>query len=76
MRMKYLAISVLLFLCVLQTTAQCSICTKTAAQMGERPAAALNNAIVYLMATPLLIMGFVGYRWWKREKAILEQERK
>lgn len=63
-------------MCVLQGYAQCSICTKTAAQMGERPAAALNNAIVYLMATPLLIMGYVGYRWWKREKAIMEQEKK
>lgn len=54
--------------------AQCSVCTKTAEQLGEGPASALNNAIVYLMMTPLLIMGFVGYRWWKREKMIQQQE--
>jgi hypothetical protein len=50
--------------------AQCSICTKTAQQLGEGPASALNNAIIYLMMMPLIIMGFVGYRWWKREKAL------
>lgn len=48
--------------------AQCSICTKTASQLGDGPAQGLNAAIVYLMFTPLAIMGFIGYRWWKREK--------
>ncbi|MEL4486195.1 hypothetical protein AAEH76_21880, partial [Shewanella algae] len=28
--------------------AQCSICTKTASQLGEGPASALNSAIIYL----------------------------
>lgn len=49
-------------------TAQCSICTKTASQMGEKPAAALNSAIIYLMAAPFAIMGFIGWRWWKSQK--------
>ncbi|MFN5136023.1 MAG: hypothetical protein ACK5DG_11965 [Chitinophagaceae bacterium] len=48
--------------------AQCSICTKTASQMGEKPAAALNSAIIYLMAAPFAIMGFIGWRWWKSQK--------
>jgi hypothetical protein len=48
--------------------AQCSICTKTASQLGEKPAAALNTAIVYLMAAPFAIIGFVGWRWWKGQK--------
>ncbi len=48
--------------------AQCSICTKTASQLGEKPAAALNTAIVYLMAAPFAIVGFVGWRWWKGQK--------
>lgn len=54
--------------CVTNTFAQCSICTKTASQLGDGPAQGLNGAIVYLMITPLAIMGFIGYRWWKREK--------
>ncbi|MBX9782657.1 MAG: hypothetical protein K2X48_05100 [Chitinophagaceae bacterium] len=49
-------------------SAQCSICTKTASQMGEKPAAALNTAIIYLMAAPFAIMGFIGWRWWKSQK--------
>ena len=48
--------------------AQCAICTKTAAQLGEKPAKALNGAIVYLAAAPLLMMGFIGYRWWKHNR--------
>lgn len=45
--------------------AQCSICTKTAQQLGHKPAKALNAGIIYLMMTPLAIMGVVGFRWWK-----------
>ncbi|MCG7753209.1 hypothetical protein [Flavihumibacter cheonanensis] len=48
--------------------AQCSICTKTAQQMGEKPAKALNSGIIYLAATPLALMGFIGYRWWKSNR--------
>jgi hypothetical protein len=53
---------------------QCSICTKTATQLGEKPAKALNSGIVYLMFTPLAIAGFIGYRWWKREKEVMQDE--
>jgi hypothetical protein len=54
--------------------AQCSICTKTASQLGEKPAKALNGAIIYLMSTPLLIIGFIGWRWWKMQKKNEEQQ--
>lgn len=49
--------------------AQCSICTKTASQLGDGPAASLNAAIIYLAFAPFAIVGFIGYKWWKREKA-------
>jgi hypothetical protein len=49
---------------------QCSICTKTASQLGEGPAKALNGGIIYLMMTPFAIMGFIGYRWWKSQKEV------
>lgn len=45
--------------------AQCSICTKTAQQMGEGPAKALNSGILYLMITPFAAIGFIIYRWVK-----------
>ncbi|MDQ3683564.1 MAG: hypothetical protein M3352_10920 [Bacteroidota bacterium] len=48
--------------------AQCSICTKTAQQLGEKPAKGLNAGIIYLMLTPFAIAGFIGYRLWKKNK--------
>jgi hypothetical protein len=50
-----------------EAKAQCSICTRTAQQLGEKPAKSLNSAILYLMAMPFGVMGFIGYRWWKNE---------
>ena len=54
--------SVLLFQ---YSAAQCSICTRTAQQLGEKPAKGLNAGIIYLAATPFLIAGYVFYRWKK-----------
>jgi hypothetical protein len=65
---------VLLVLCFLLSApgaikAQCSICNRTAQQLGERPAKALNRGIIYLAITPLAIFGVIGYRWWKNENS-------
>lgn len=48
--------------------AQCSVCTRTAQQLGEKPAQSLNLGILYLAATPLAIAGYIGYRWWKKNR--------
>jgi hypothetical protein len=67
---KWVAI-LLLFLVSLSNNAllaQCSICTKTAQQMGDGPASGLNAGIIYLAAMPFLIFGYIGYRWWKANK--------
>jgi len=56
------------------STAQCAMCTKTASQLGEKPALGLNNGIIYLMLTPLIIMGVIAYRWWKSEKGGSEEQ--
>lgn len=48
--------------------AQCSICTKTASQMGEKPARGLNTGILYLALSPFAIVGIIGYRWWRKNK--------
>jgi hypothetical protein len=52
----------------LSAAAQCSICTKTAQQLGERPAKALNAGIMYLAFMPLAIFGYLGYRWYKSNR--------
>jgi amino acid transporter len=65
----FLGMFLVMALSSLPVLAQCSICTKTASQLGEGPGKALNSAILYLAFTPLVIMGYIGWRWWKNEKA-------
>ena len=48
--------------------AQCAMCTKTAQQLGEKPAKSLNTGIIYLMAAPFAIVGVIGFRWWKNNR--------
>lgn len=62
--MKFLSTLFLLF-CAFFASAQCSICSKTASQLGEDAGSGLNGGIIYLAAAPLLIVGYIGYRWWK-----------
>lgn len=60
----------LVFLGTQTASAQCSICTKTAQQLGEKPAKGLNTGIIYLALTPLALAGFIGYRWWRRNRDV------
>lgn len=70
LRRILLILMVLVFILVsMDVVAQCSICTKTAQQLGEKPAKALNSAILYLMFTPLGIIAFLGWRWWKSQQS-------
>lgn len=69
-----LVLCFLLINSALPARAQCSICTRTAQQLGERPAKALNKGIIYLAVTPLAIFGLIGYRWWKSEQGSLINE--
>ncbi len=63
-------------ICISQIAqAQCAMCTKTAMQLGEKPAIGLNNAILYLMVAPFSIVGVIGYRWWKNNKKIEADEK-
>jgi hypothetical protein len=48
--------------------AQCSICTKTASQLGEKRAQGLNSGIIYLILAPFTIVGYIGFRWWRAER--------
>ncbi len=52
-----------------ELAAQCSICTKTAQQLGEGPAKGMNSGILYLAFAPFAIIGYVGYRWYKGQQS-------
>ena len=46
----------------------CSVCTKTAGELGEKSAKGLNAGIIYLACIPLAIMGTIGVIWWRYNK--------
>ena len=48
---------------------QCSICTRMAQQLGEKPAKSLNAGILYLAFAPFAIGGYIYYRWRKSDAA-------
>ena len=64
---------ILIFLLVFQgitanLMAQCSICTKTASQMGEEAGKGFNAGVLYLAAMPFAIIVFIAYRYKKNER--------
>ncbi len=63
----------LIVLSTWETNAQCSVCTKTAQQLGDGPAAGMNSGIIYLAFVPLAIVGYISFRWWQSEKAKREE---
>jgi hypothetical protein len=69
---KLLLIGVFLFCFLLIkaeiTSAQCSICTKTAQQLGEKPAKGLNSGIIYLAFAPYAIAIYIAFRWRKSKQ--------
>ncbi len=67
-RLMIILMVALLFITVQQSDAQCSICTKTAMQLGEKSASGMNSGVIYLMLAPFAVVGYIGFRWWKNEK--------
>ncbi len=65
---KFILLLSFFILLISYAEAQCAMCTKTAQQMGEKPAQGLNSGILYLMLAPFMIIGYIGYRWWKSNK--------
>jgi len=68
-RFRFIFLFLVLLLAAGAVRAQCSVCTRTAQQLGEKPARGLNAGIMYLAFTPLAIVGFIGYKWWKKTNA-------
>ncbi len=67
--MKKIVQLLVIILCFsVQAMAQCSLCTKTAQQLGEGPAKGLNNGILMLAATPLVIIGIMVFRHWRNSR--------
>jgi hypothetical protein len=63
---RYVLFIAFLLLCSAPSFGQgCSVCTKTAQGLDDKSARGLNGGIIYLAFLPLVIMGSVGFIWWK-----------
>ena len=67
-----LALSLLLSLAPLVARAQCSMC-KTQVESarnekGEYDTSGLNRGILYLMTVPYILIGTVGYFWYRHSQ--------
>lgn len=65
---RVLGLVILFSLLSITSFSQCSICTKTTQQLGEKPAKGMNSGILYLAFAPFAIVGYIGYRWWSSNK--------
>lgn len=67
-RLRVFVLIALLVVLAVGAKAQCSVCTRTAQQLGEKPAKGLNAGILYLAFTPLALVGSLGFWWWRKER--------
>lgn len=54
-----------------QVTAQCPMCRMSAESNlnnGGETARGLNNGILYMLATPYVLVGVIGYIWWRNRR--------
>lgn len=57
--------------------AQCPMCRMTAESNlanGGSEGQGLNNGILYMLATPYLLIGVIGYMWWRNRRTEDELE--
>ena len=73
--MKRFIVAILIFFSLLladvSLNAQCSMCQATAEtsrDAGSSNSDGLNKGIMYLFFTPYLIIGTIGYFWWRGRK--------
>jgi hypothetical protein len=62
----------------LPAEAQCAMCKMAAESNLNRGGTAgrgLNSGILYMLATPYLLVGILGYLWWRNRHREDEPER-
>ena len=68
---RIIIIATLFFFFITEVDAQCVMCKATAEsaeEAGENAVEGLNTGILYLMGIPYLLMGTIGFVFWKNRK--------
>ena len=67
--MKKFTLSLIAILSVVAVNAQCSMCVATIESNQESMVGSgLNSGILFLMAMPYILMGTVGFIWYRSYK--------
>jgi len=59
-----------------ESMAQCAMCKGAAEanlKMGGGDPVGLNNGILYMLSIPYLLVGTIGYWWWRNRRQEREQ---
>jgi len=74
---KLVRLFVLIFVLVLavaiESYAQCPMCraaAETNLQSGGTEGKGLNKGILYMLTLPYLLIGTIGFLWWKNKKEV------
>ena len=57
-------------------SAQCAMCTAVADEAmknGSSQGAGINKGVLYLFLTPYLIVGTIGFSWWRKKSKANEE---
>lgn len=60
-----------------EVQAQCPMCRMSAEsnlKNGGTDGKGLNNGILYMLATPYMIIGVIGFIWWRNRRKEGEEE--
>lgn len=78
-KIVFIALATFLFVAGLPEVmeAQCPMCRIAAEsnlKNGGTAGSGLNAGILYMLATPYLVIGTIGFIWWKNNRTKKEQE--
>ena len=78
---KYLPFFIVLLIVIIAhspSQAQCAMCAgqvESATDAGSSVALGINKGVLYIFMMPYLIMGTIGYFWWRgRKKNMAENQ--
>ena len=73
---KILFLVLLLLVFALEVQAQCPMCRIAAEsnlENGGSEGKGLNLGILYILATPYLLVGTIGFIWWRNRRRQVEE---
>jgi hypothetical protein len=74
--LPFLLVIALLTAINISSFSQCAMCAgqvETAHGAGSSVAEGVNKGVLYIFMMPYLVLGTLGYFWWRSRKKVVEQ---